>query len=218
MTREEKNQDGSGKRYFLNGTVIATRYGAFVSYIVRPKSFYYGCVKEEEINGIVNVRCWNGTKLIYYPPQSGENDEQRATALAFSEYQENNYETYKNYYRNGTIAVMDYYTSTVVYYQRPPAYFYSANSTSTQADGSKVIEFQNGTKVTFFPPPPKEATPYERATAQRERRVDSNGSVEIKFYNGTHIQGALNADGTITNIKYIVYPPAFVQQGADQSV
>jgi hypothetical protein len=45
ITKEELNADGSGKRFFLNGTIIATKDGNFTKYIVPPRSFYKGCVK-----------------------------------------------------------------------------------------------------------------------------------------------------------------------------
>jgi hypothetical protein len=130
IIREEKNSDGSGKRFFFNGTVIATRNGTFVSYIVKPKSFYYGCVKSfDEVQSMTRVRCWNNTVRKYPTFNPDETDYDRATGLLFLEYIENPFElsniTY--HFRNGTVTMSD--SEGNWWYIRPPTSYYVGNTT-----------------------------------------------------------------------------------------
>jgi hypothetical protein len=60
----------------------------------------------------------------------------------------------------------------------PPAFFYSKNTT-TVIDGVKAVEFDNGTIITTYPPPPKDESAYKRATAEKIVRSEADGSVEI---------------------------------------
>jgi antitoxin component YwqK of YwqJK toxin-antitoxin module len=45
ITKQEFNADGTGKNFYFNGTIAATKDGNFIKYIVPPKSLYMGCIK-----------------------------------------------------------------------------------------------------------------------------------------------------------------------------
>jgi hypothetical protein len=53
VVKEEINtNNGTGRSFFFNGTVILTLNGKFVRVLVPPRSLYYGCVKTDlGING-----------------------------------------------------------------------------------------------------------------------------------------------------------------------
>lgn len=85
ITKEEFNADGSGKRFYLNGTISATKYGNFTKNIVPPKSLYKGCVKSVLSWGETEVRCWNNTVRTYPPFKRNESDEDRATGVLYIE-------------------------------------------------------------------------------------------------------------------------------------
>jgi len=83
ITKEEFNADGTGKRFFLNETIAATKDGNFVKYIVPPKSLYKGCAKSINQQGDTEIRCWNNTIRTYPAFRSNETDEDRATGLLY---------------------------------------------------------------------------------------------------------------------------------------
>jgi len=74
-------------------------------------------------------------------------------------------------------------------------------------DGSKKIAFSNGTTIYDRPPTPKNATAFEKATAEQWRREDPNGTTEIRFFNGTHIKSEISTTGP-PKISYISQPQA----------
>lgn len=137
VVKDEFNTiNGTGRRFFFNGTVIATLNGAFVRVLVPPKSFYYGCVKVDLDDGTEEVRCWNQTYRKYDKPTFDETDEERATGIWYTEYYLNK-EGYTVFFRNGTIATWDALGN--MKYIKPPQYFYSKNTTLVQEDGSIEI-------------------------------------------------------------------------------
>ncbi len=85
ITKEEFNSDGTGKRFYLNGTITAIKYGNFTKYIVPPKSLYMGCVKSASPDGETVVRCWNNTIRKYPAFRSDETDEDRAMGILYIE-------------------------------------------------------------------------------------------------------------------------------------
>jgi hypothetical protein len=85
ITKEEFNADGTGKRFYLNGTIAATKEGNFTKYIVPPRSLYKGCVKSVNPQGNTEVRCWNNTIRTYPAFKPNETDEDRATGLLYFE-------------------------------------------------------------------------------------------------------------------------------------
>lgn len=85
VTKEEFNADGTGKRFYLNGTISATKYGNFTKNLVAPKSLYKGCVKSVLSWGDTEVRCWNNTVRTYRAFKPDESDEDRATGVLYVE-------------------------------------------------------------------------------------------------------------------------------------
>ena len=85
ITKVENNLDGTGKKFYLNGTVSATKNGKFVKNIVEPKSIYKGCVKSVLSWGDTEVRCWNNTVRTYPAFKPNESDEERATGVLYIE-------------------------------------------------------------------------------------------------------------------------------------
>ena len=85
ITKEEFNADGTGKIFYLNGTISATKDGNFIKNLVPPKSLYKGCVKSILSWGDTEVRCWNNTVRIYPAFRPNETDEERAVGVLFIE-------------------------------------------------------------------------------------------------------------------------------------
>ena len=67
-----------------------------------------------------------------------------------------------------------------------------------------------------MPPPKKEDTPYSRAIAEDTYKDFMNGTVEIKYVNGTHIRRDKNQDGTYS-IYYIRQPEGFAQESSEDN-
>jgi len=83
-------------------------------------------------------------------------------------------------------------------------------------DGTIKIEFSNDTVVYKMPPPKMEDTPYSRAIAEDTYKDFMNGTVEIKYVNGTHIRRDKNQDGTYS-IYYIRQPEGFAQESSEDN-
>ncbi len=73
-------------------------------------------------------------------------------------------------------------------YIKTPSSYYASNTTNVLEDGTVKIEFSNNTVVYKFPPPKKGDTPYSRAIAEETYKDYMNGTVEIKYVNGTEIR------------------------------
>jgi hypothetical protein len=99
------------------------------------------------------------------------------------------------------------------FYLKAPSSYYASNTTNVLEDGTIKIEFSNSTVVYKMPPPKKEDTPYSRAIAEDTYKDFMNGTVEIKYVNGTHIRRDKNEDGTNT-IYYIRQPEGFAQESS----
>ena len=99
---------------------------------------------------------------------------------------------------------------------KAPSSYYVSNTTNVLEDGTIKIEFSNDTVVYKIPPPKKEDTPYSRAIAEDTYKDFMNGTVEIKYVNGTHIRRDKNEDGTYS-IYYIRRPDGFAQEASEDT-
>ncbi len=87
VVMEERYGNEKSLRVYLNGTVALFYQGKLSGYIVKPTSFYYGCVENKTFNGEVTQKCWNNTIRKIFPPLTESATEiERAMGIRSTEY------------------------------------------------------------------------------------------------------------------------------------
>ena len=91
----------------------------------------------------------------------------------------------------------------VKYIRKPDSFFVNFQNDSDDL-GNEIISFENATVITNYRPPNMFSSLYDNATMPQQMKNFSNGTLEIKFINGTQIRVITNS--TDTRVVYLQKP------------